>query len=48
MADDMIFWDDMWNQSDSDKSMCKIDECCGDWNEFGICNCKNKKCRDKC
>lgn len=39
----MIFWDDMWNQSDSDKSKCKTDECCGDWDEFGICNCKNKK-----
>jgi hypothetical protein len=40
MDNDMIFWDDMWNEDNSDKSKCKEVECCGDWDEFGICNCK--------
>jgi hypothetical protein len=40
MADDMIFWDEMWNQSNSDKP--KTETCCGQWDELGQCDCKNK------
>jgi len=39
MADDMIFWDEMWNQPSPNKKTPKP-ECCGDWDELGICNCK--------
>jgi hypothetical protein len=43
MADDMIFWDEMWNQPSPDKktkSPSTASKCCGDWDELGICNCK--------
>lgn len=39
-----VFWDDMWNDSKQDDENKELieDKCCGDWDEFGKCNCKNK------
>lgn len=34
-----VFWEDMWNESKEEDSK---DKCCGNWDEFGKCNCKNK------
>jgi|TARA_B110000977_G_C10827523_1_gene396731 hypothetical protein len=45
MADEMIFWDDMWNQSSTDPKRINTktsSECCGNWDKEGKCNCKNK------
>ena len=39
MANNWIFWDEMWNSSASDKKE-PITVCCGDWDEEGKCNCK--------
>ena len=45
MASDMIFWDEMWNQSNSTEPNVenpKIDECCGEWDKLGRCACLDK------
>lgn len=43
MADDMIFWDDMWNQNAAKPEPTPIPStCCGNWDKEGKCNCKNK------
>lgn len=44
MNDEFVFWDDMWNETKKeDKEKELTNECCGQWDEFGECSCKNKK-----
>lgn len=31
-----LFWEDSWNIPNEET-------CCGDWDEFGNCNCKKNK-----
>lgn len=33
-----VFWDDMWNESEKPEK----EECCGDWDKLGKCNCKKE------
>lgn len=42
MNDEFVFWDDMWNETKKEDEEL-TNECCGQWDEFGECSCKNKK-----
>lgn len=41
-SNDMVFWDDMWNMSSTDKPK-EDNVCCGEWDQDGICTCKKQQ-----
>jgi hypothetical protein len=46
MDNNFIFWDEMWNEP-KPKDKEPNNECCGDWDETGNCQCKIKKDENK-